>query len=367
MQEALSRSGEAMQPEDAARTIYFIEPQLGHLSGGSMYNAEMVKRLQRQALGTRFLHPLQSPVPELVQHCNAWPAGCVFVLDGLYLSVPEFKASRQQFLPYAPRTYLMLHYLESMNVYYSAQEKTILWAGEQPWLRVVQGIIVPSRQLREYLAHQGIDRAKMTVASPGIDKVPAGRVPHPRILSANDPITLIMVGTLSRGKGQRDVVHMLARMQAQHMRLHLVGNGAQNAGYTQEIRALIQRSHLQDSVILHGPMPQQALFELLPRCDLYISASSYESYSMATAEAAAHGLPVLAYATGAIADWVEDGVNGMLIDLGKPEQFFQALRRLLTERQVLNQFRHNAQARTTHLAFNSWDETYGDFLRALRT
>jgi len=78
-----------------------------------------------------------------------------------------------------------------------------------------------------------------------------------------------------------------------------------------------------------------------------------------------HGLPVLAYATGAIGDWIEDGVNGMLIDLGKPEQFFQALRRLLTERHALNQLRHNAWARTAHLAFNSWDETYRDFIQAL--
>lgn len=355
-----------MQPEDAAGTIYFIEPQLGHLSGGSMYNAEIVKRLQREALGTRFLHPLPSPVTELAQHCNTWPARCVFVLDGLYLTIPEFKASLQQFFPYAQRTYLMLHYLESMNTYYSAQEKATLWTGEQPWLRVVQGIIVPSRQLREYLSRQGIDREKITVASPGIDKVPACRLPHPRVLSANDPIALITIGTLSRGKGQRDVVHMLAQMQAQHVRLHLVGDCAQNASYTQEILALIQQAHLQDTVILHGTMPQQALFELLPQCDLYISASSYESYSMATAEAAAHGLPILAYATGAIADWVEDGVNGMLIDLGKPEQFFQALRRLLTERHVLNQLRENAWARTANLAFNSWEKTYGDFLQVFK-
>ena len=103
------------------------------------------------------------------------------------------------------------------------------------------------------------------------------------------------------------------------------------------------------------------LFELLPQCDLYLSASSYESYSMATAEAVAHGLPVLAYATGAIGDWIEDGVNGMLIELGKPEQFFQALRRLLTERHALNQLRHNAWARTANLTFNSWDKTYRRF------
>jgi glycosyltransferase involved in cell wall biosynthesis len=278
--------------------------------------------------------------------------------------MPAFKASLQQFMPYAQRTYLMLHYLDSMNTYYTAQVKAALWAGERLWLQAVQGIIVPSRQLREYLARQGIDKAKIAVASPGIAKVPAGRLSHPKTLPEDDPITLIAVGTLSRGKGQLDVVHMLTRMPATNFRLHLVGDCEQNARYTAEIRALIQCSHLQDAVMIHGSMPQQALFELLPLCDLYLSASSYESYSMATAEAVAHGLPVLAYATGAIGDWIEDGINGRLITLGEPEQFSQALRQLLTERNTLNQLRRNAWARTAHLIFHSWDETYRDFLQA---
>jgi glycosyltransferase involved in cell wall biosynthesis len=154
-------------------------------------------------------------------------------------------------------------------------------------------------------------------------------------------------------------------MRATHFLLHLVGHYEQNTSYTEEMLALIQRSHLQESVMIHGSMPQQALFELLPRCDLYLSASSYESYSMATAEAVAHGLPVLAYATGAIGDWIEDGVNGLMIALGQSEQFFQAFRRLLTERHALNQLRHNAWARTANLTFHSWDQTYRDFLQAL--
>src|SRR6266446_4450212 len=354
-----------MQPRNESSAIYFVEPPLGHLSGGSMYNLEMVKRLERDAIGKGFFHPLHSSVSELVQHFKAWPSQCVFVIDGLYLSVLEFKASLQQFLPYAQRTYLMLHYLESMNTYYAAQEKAALWAGEQLWLRAMQGMIVPSRQLRQYLARQGIDKEKIAVATPGIAKVPACRLPHPKILSDNDPITLVTVGTLSRGKGQLDVVHMLAQTQATNFRLHVIGDCEQNASYTEEILALIKQSHMQDAVIVHGSIPQQALFELLPQCDLYLSASSYESYSMATAEAVAHGLPIVAYATGAIGDWIEDGINGMLIALGKPEHFSQALRRLLTERHTLNQLRHNAWARTANLTFNSWDQTYHDFLQAL--
>jgi glycosyltransferase involved in cell wall biosynthesis len=356
-----------MQPRNKPGPIYFIEPPLGHLSGGSMYNREMVKRLERDAMGTNFLHALQSPVSELVQHCKTWPSQYVFVLDGLYVSVPAFKASLQQFLPYVHRTYLMLHYLESMNTYYTAQAKAALWSGEQLWLHAVQGIIVPSRQLREYLVRQGIDQAKIAVACPGTAQVPAGRLAHPKIRSEDDPVTLIMVGPLSRGKGQLDVVHMLAQMPTTHVRLHLVGDCVQHPSYTAEIRTRIQRSHLQDTVIIHGSLPQQALFELLPQCDLYLSASSYESYSMATAEAIAHGLPVLAYATGAIGDWIEDGVNGRLIELGRPEQFGQALRMLLTERDALNQLQYNAWVRRANLTFNSWDRTYDDFLQAFKT
>src|SRR5262249_41870847 len=188
-----------MQPRHEPRAIYFIEPPLGHLSGGSMYNLAMLKRLERDTIGQGFVHSLQSPVSELVQHFQAWPARCVFVLDGLYLSMPEFKASLPQYLPYAQRTYLMLHYLESMNIYYTAQEKAALWTGEKLWLQAMRGIIVPSGQLREHLTRQGIAHEKITVASPGIATVPAGHLPRPKILSDNDPITLIMVGPLSRG------------------------------------------------------------------------------------------------------------------------------------------------------------------------
>jgi len=356
-----------MQSRNEPGAIYFIEPPLDHVSGGSMYNGAIVQRLQRDALGRRFLHPLQSPVNTLVQHCEAWSPRCALVLDGLYVSMPAFKASLQQFLPYAQRTHLMLHYLESMNTYYTAEAKAALWTGEQLWLNAVRGIIVPSRQLREHLVRQGIAPAKMTVACPGIAKVPACRLPPPRLLSDNDLITLVAVGTLSKGKGQLEVVRMLAQMPAARFRLHLIGDCEQNASYTEAMRALIQRSHLQERVIVHGSVPQPALFTLLPQCDLYLSASNYESYSMATAEAVAHGLPVVAYATGAIGDWIEDGVNGMLIEVGKPEQFFQALHRLLTEPHTLNQLRHNAWARTANLAFNSWNDTYRAFLQALRS
>jgi glycosyltransferase involved in cell wall biosynthesis len=344
--------------------IYFIQPKLNFTSGGSLYNLEIVKRLEKEAKGENFFYPLNKSVSGLLEHLSALPANCILVIDALYLTIPEFNASLKEFLPYAQRTYLMLHHLESLNTYYSTQEKKALWSDEAQWLKAMKGIIVPSFQLRNYILSGGIETDKIVVASPGIDKAQACHLPNLKERSENEPITLITIGTFCRRKGQLELVEMLAQMETKNFRLHLIGDCEQEANYTEKILALIKRARLQDAVIVHGLVPQKTMLELLSQFHLYISPSTCESYSMATAEAVAHGLPVLAYATGAIGDWIEDGVNGILLPLGKQEQFFMALKKLLTNRNQLNHLRKEALNRIVNLSFNDWNQTYRDFLQA---
>lgn len=346
--------------------IYFIQPKLNFISGGSLYNLEIVKRLEHEGIGKNFFYPLNGSVSGLLEHLSALPSNCILVIDALYLTIPEFHASLKEFLPYAQRTYFMLHHLESLNTYYSTQEKKALWSDEAQWLRAMKGIIVPSFQLRDYILSGGIETDKIVVAFPGIDKAQACHLPNLKDRSENEQITLITIGTFYRRKGQLELVEMLAQMKKKNFRLHLIGDCEEEA-YKEKTLALIKGAQLQDAVIVHGRVPQKTMLELLSQSDLYISPSTYESYSIATAEAVAHGLPVLAYATGAISDWIEDGVNGILIELGKQEQFFMALKKLLTDRNELNQLRKEALNRTLNLSFNDWNQTYRDFLQAFTT
>jgi len=344
--------------------IYFIQPKLSFISGGSLYNLEIVKRLEQSAIGQNFFYSLNGSVSELLEYLSVLPSNYIFVIDALYLTIPEFNTSLKQFLSYAQRTYLMLHHLESLNTYYSAQEKKALWNDEAQWLIAMKGIIVPSFQLRDYIFRGGIETDKIVVAFPGINRVQASHLPNLKERSENEQITLISIGTFYRRKGQLELVKMLAQMKIKNFRLHLIGDNKQEANYTEEILAIITGAGLQDNVIVHGSIPQQTMLELLSQSDLYISPSTYESYSMATAEAVAHGLPILAYATGAISDWIKNGVNGIVIELDQQEQFSTALRRLLTSRHELNQLRQEAFNRILNLSFNTWDKTYQDFLLA---
>jgi glycosyltransferase involved in cell wall biosynthesis len=65
--------------------------------------------------------------------------------------------------------------------------------------------------------------------------------------------------------------------------------------------------------------------------DIYVQPSLVEPFGMATLEAMACGLPVVASATGGLADLVEDGANGFLVPPGDPEALASALLRLCVD------------------------------------
>ncbi len=84
-----------MKPRYEPSAIHFIQPQLSHVSGGSIYNFEIVKRLEEGAKGKGFLHALNSCVSELIQLFKTFPSSCAFVLDGLYLTIPEYDQTQK--------------------------------------------------------------------------------------------------------------------------------------------------------------------------------------------------------------------------------------------------------------------------------
>jgi glycosyltransferase involved in cell wall biosynthesis len=70
---------------------------------------------------------------------------------------------------------------------------------------------------------------------------------------------------------------------------------------------------LSGRVRFHGAVSGEELYRLLERAHLFVSASSYEGFGLATIEAMSAATVVVVTAVGAHPDVVQDGVSGLLV------------------------------------------------------
>ena len=90
--------------------------------------------------------------------------------------------------------------------------------------------------------------------------------------------------------------------------LVVVGDGPQR----ERLEADVRRLGLQEHVQLRGRMDRHGIRELYRRADVYVAPATLESFGIAALEARCAGLPVVARTRTGIADFVEDGVHGLL-------------------------------------------------------
>ncbi len=119
-----------------------------------------------------------------------------------------------------------------------------------------------------------------------------------------DVFTLLFVGRINAAKGQRALVRAYAAFRAGYgrpSRLVLVGRDDGEADpFLQALRRDIAELGLGAHVRLTGGIDDAALDRSYARADLYVSLSRHEGFGVPLVEAMAHGVPVLAFAGGAV-------------------------------------------------------------------
>jgi N-acetyl-alpha-D-glucosaminyl L-malate synthase BshA len=84
---------------------------------------------------------------------------------------------------------------------------------------------------------------------------------------------------------------------------------------------------------------QERVNELLPLADLMLMPSEMESFGLAALEAMACKVPAIATRVGGVAELVEDGVNGLLYDVGDVDGMAAGALSLLRDRDRLEEMR----------------------------
>ncbi|MEY9932058.1 glycosyltransferase involved in cell wall biosynthesis [Catenulispora sp. GP43] len=123
-------------------------------------------------------------------------------------------------------------------------------------------------------------------------------------------LRLVAVGRLVRHK-RLDHIARLADDLARTwpgLEIHIVGRGPDEP----RIRAAVSALRHADRVHVHGHLPAEAKNRLLASARLHLSASQGEGWGLSVLEAAALGVPTVAYDVDGLRDAIRDGVTGWL-------------------------------------------------------
>lgn len=120
-------------------------------------------------------------------------------------------------------------------------------------------------------------------------------------------------GRFERQKNYDDMVRVWKKVHARHpdWTLDLYGNGKRKA----RTEALIRREGLEGAIVVHPATPR--IKEEMMASSAYLMTSLYEGFPLVLVETAALGLPcVCMRCPCGPAEFIEDGVSGMLADQG---------------------------------------------------
>lgn len=200
-----------------------------------------------------------------------------------------------------------------------------------PAIRRCDLVIANSSNTAELAAAAGVPRSRIRILHPGVElpaEIAAGRDFRAGYGVGDRPL-LLFAGRLIPRKGIAEfILHALPQVVANDPEtlLAIIGTEPRHAlnrggGVLDAIRAAIRKAGLERNVLMLGSVDDTTLQSAFAAADLMVFplrpvAGDVEGFGMVAIEAAACGLPCVAFAEGGVADAISNGQSGYLVPSG---------------------------------------------------
>lgn len=192
-------------------------------------------------------------------------------------------------------------------------------------------IIVASDYMKNEAALGGLPTEKIVKIPP-----PSDLNPIPFVPVKSGSYRILFVGRMSPTKGPHILIRLLAPLLQKHSewQLDFVGDGLIKTVCME----LSQQYGISKQTHFHGWKSGADLDAFYQQASIVAFPTIYpEAFGGVGLEAFRHGRAVVGFDVGGVSEWLEDGVNGRLIDLGDTEAFRSSILSLLNDRSSLNQ------------------------------
>ncbi len=235
-------------------------------------------------------------------------------------------------------------------------------AVTRAFLNEVDHVVAVCEWVRQVLLRNGVPETKITLCPCGITKEAASReqpgevasqrrhgtgkaeIQNPSTLNSQpSTLRICFLGRLDPTKGVHILLHALRSIPQAPVKLDIYGvaQGEGGRNYEQTLRRIANDD---DRVKFCLPVPPTEIIAILKNYDLLaVPSQILETGPLVVWEAFAAGVPVLGSRLGGIADRVQDGVDGILVEADSIESWAAALARLAGEPGLLEKLRLEIQ------------------------
>ncbi|WP_156766001.1 glycosyltransferase family 4 protein [Mycobacterium sp. E342] len=179
--------------------------------------------------------------------------------------------------------------------------------------------------------------------------------PSPR---TGQPLRVVSLGRLADSKGSYDLVRAVGILPDDiraNLRVTLAGDGE-----VHRVREFVRAQALHNTVDVLGWVGPAERDRLLAESAIFVLASYSEALPMSVLEAMANGVVPVTTAVGAIPEVITDGINGVLVSPGDPDQLAAALHSLIVDAELRNRLAAAANARAGDFDVARWRDALHD-------
>jgi len=226
---------------------------------------------------------------------------------------------------------------------------------EKKVTRRAELVITPSAYLKSIVEGWGV-KNKIEVIYNSVEDLSNNltRTDYKKILNIQGDI-IVSVGRLVPWKGFDRLIELMPKLVGiNDFKLVIIGDGpdfnklkAQSDSISCHPRVggdpeINSETKVEQAVVFTGSLPHSEVLKYLGAADIFILNSSYEGLSHVLIEAMQMGAPVIATDAGGNPELVENGVTGLLVKYGEPDQLAAAIQKLWQDKEFANRLAANA-------------------------